>query len=583
MRRMKRDGAENRLESWKEIASYLGRSVRTARRWESEGLPVRRQMHASQGTVYAYAHEIEEWRSSRELSPSLAAERKSQDTIPEHRDDDPSTGSRSVDNDTERPQASLVVLPFAFHGQDSADSYVADGLTDEIIAALSRIQGLSVISRTSSVALRDTAKTASEISNQLGVRYLLEGSVQLHREQLRVTVQLVDAVADRQLSASRYSGELQELFEIQEKIARSVLGELESLLPAQAELPSGSLHLGSKDPNLEAWRCLQRARQLSMRWDREAIDQAVALLHRGIDAVGERLDLCAALGRTHLQYREAALDPTSAPIEQAEHWAKRSAALDPSAPEVRQLDGWIAYSRSDIVGAVAHLRVALRSGANDSETLALLSNCLLISGQVKGARELIDRLLVVDPLTPVHQCMPGFVDAMSGAPQQAVGPYRRMFEMDPGNPLARLFLVWALTAAGRSTEAQETAHGFSPEQQETIPARVAHLFDRAIDDAPLPGLADIEDVLSAYGEMLPRLVAQAYAVAGEVDTSLDWLAVAVDRGFIHHHFMAEHDPTLSALRGTSRFGELLERVRTAWEAFPRQVERRVESITTGWD
>src|SRR4029450_5123251 len=93
--------------------------------------------------------------------------------------------------------------------------------------------------------------------------------------------------------------------------------------------------------------------------------------------------------------------------------------------------------------------------SNNPETLALLCNCYLISGYVSFARPLIDQLGAVDPLTPLTPGLPGFADLMEGNVAAALGPYRQMFEMDPGNPMARLFYVPILAANGRMSEVRE--------------------------------------------------------------------------------------------------------------------------------
>ena len=569
---MSRDDAEDRLDSWKEIASYLGRSVRTAKRWEAEGLPVRRQMHRSQSSVYAYRHEIDDWRHGREVTDPGSA-------VPERAPQSPAP-LPAERNPSEEP--GLVVLPFSFHGRDEADAYLADGFTDETITTLSRAPDLRVISRTSSMALRGVNQGVGELARRLAIDFVLEGTVHLSGEQLKVNVRLVDAVADRQLWSSRYQGALDELFDIQERIARRVVEEVVlRVAPDPREGSSRELDTGwsrRPDPNLVAWRCLQRARRQSMRWHRRAIDQAVELLHRGIEEVGERADLCAALGRAHLQYREAALDAGDGPVRDALVWLERASTADPTAPEVAQLAGWIAYARAEIAEAVAQLRVALSRGANEAETLSLLSNCLLISGQTEQARPHIERLLAIDPLTPVNQCMPGFADAMAGRWDGALAPYRRMLEMDPENPLARLFVVWVLASKGLAGDATRVFDAFPAGQESGLPARVAGLFVQALGGSSPGDLSDVENEMTAFGDMLPRLAAQALALAGENERALHWLERAVNRGFIHHPYLAEHDPLLESLRGEEGFVELLKQVEERWRAFPGAVEARVVEL-----
>src|SRR5687768_5485244 len=160
--------AEGRLDSWKVIAAYLNRSVRTVRRWErDEGLPVHRHMHQTLASVYADKSELDAWRDALSLAPAIPDVTKS-----------------------------IAVLPFANLSTDPENEYFADGLTDEVTANLSKVRALRVISRTSSRLFRGTSKDAKTIAGELRVRYLLEGSVRRAGTRLRITAQLIDATTD---------------------------------------------------------------------------------------------------------------------------------------------------------------------------------------------------------------------------------------------------------------------------------------------------------------------------------------------------------------------------------------------------
>ena len=116
----------------------------------------------------------------------------------------------------------IAVLPFTYVGPDAASDYLADGFTEEVIADLAKIRGLRVISRTSAMALRHTDKDARRIAQELSVGHLLEGTVRRHGNQLRISVRLIDPGQDRPLWGQKYEGALDDVFVIQEQIARQV-------------------------------------------------------------------------------------------------------------------------------------------------------------------------------------------------------------------------------------------------------------------------------------------------------------------------------------------------------------------------
>ena len=271
---------EDRLETWKQIAAYLNRGVRTVRRWETEeGLPVHRHMHRTLGSVYAYKSELDAWRDNRPARAGTVAPSQVHDT--------------EVSNAT----TSIAVLPFANLSVDPDNAYFADGLTEEVIADLSRLRALHVISRTSSMAFKDTKKDVRVIARELGVRYVLQGSVRRAEKQLRISAQLIDAIRDDHLWAESYDGTLEDVFAIQERLARLIVAALELRLTPDEERRLAERPIG----NVHAYECYLRARHEAWRWRPDAIAHAIQLLRNGLAIVGDNARLYAALGHAFLQ------------------------------------------------------------------------------------------------------------------------------------------------------------------------------------------------------------------------------------------------------------------------------------------
>ncbi len=534
---------DSRLRSWKAIASYLGCSVRTARRWEAdEGLPVHRLMHKSQGSVYAYAAELDTWLQRNEGS---------------------SEQPKTSVNDARK---SIAVLPFDFIGADSDNAYIADGFTEELIADLSKIRTLRVTSRTSSMSLKGSQLSAQKIARSLGVGLLLEGSVQKQQSRLRIAVRLVDPDSEDTLWTDKYQGDLAEVFSIQERIARDVASQLKLSLTGDDEA-----RLEARDlDDVDAWLYAAQARQEAFRWRADAIERGIKLLEKAVEHAGERPVLLASLGRAWLMCREAGVDLGPAPIEEAKKCLRRIAAADPEAAVGLSLSGWIHYAEGDVRGAVADLNTAIHADVNDVDSMNLLVNCYLISGRVSLARTLTDRVKTLDPLTPLARCLPGWADSLEGRFDEAVGPYREMFDMDPGNPMARLFLVWALASAGRSAEAIAVAEGFSDETAGSPAGQVAGLFAKGLRGDAIDGDGGLSldaEALAYTSDIIPRLLSQAYALLGQAGLSIAWLGKAVERGFINYPYMANHDPLWASVRDEPGFQVILRDVEKRWEQF----------------
>lgn len=539
---------DDRLDSWKEIASHLGRSVRTVRRWEAhEELPVRRQVHRSRATVYAYRSEIDAWQRKRDVEPA---------------------GSRGI-AEVDPGHRSIAVLPFSYLGPDPRAEYLADGFTDEVISHLGKLAGLRVISRTSAMAFRATTKTVRAIGRELQVQHLVEGTVRHDGSRLRVSTRLIAIPNDDRIWAETHDGTLEDVFAMQESIAREIVDALELRLT-----PDEDRLLGERRVNdLSAWRAILEARKESLRWQPDTIHRAIRLLHDALEMVGANAELYAALGRAHLQFREAGVDLGREPIEQAERFARKAFELAPSSSSVLHLRGWIHYSRGEIQQAVRDLGRTLEMDRNDPDTLGLLSNCYLISGRITAARPLIARLLSIDPLTPLNRCMPGWAHALEGNFPAAIAPYREMFEMDPENPLARLFYTWILTANRLDRDAHRVVAGFTESQRGSLPARIAARF---VGTPAGPGeagnieLSPDDEKLATTNEMFARFLGQAFALGGRSDEAVRWLSVAVDRGFINYPFLARHDPILRRLDDHPGFRDLLHSVEKRWMEFESQ-------------
>lgn len=508
-----------------------------------------RHMHRALGSVYAFKSEIENWRKGGER---LRAPR-------------PERTAGSIDT-TVGVQNSIAVLPFANLSPDRGSEYFVDGLTDEIIADLSKIQSLRVISRTSSMTFKGTGKDIRTIGRKLGVRYVLEGSVRRAASRLRISARLIDASKDHQLWADKYEGSLEDVFAIQERLARTIAEALRLQLTTDEDQRLARRPIA----NLPAYECYLQARQEALRWRRDAIDHAVQLLSNGLAIVGENAELYAALGRAHLHYREAGIDFSERPLKEAESCARKVFALEPASASGLLLRGWIRYSRGQIQEAVRDLKATLEIDANNPDSLSLLSNCYLISGKVTASRPLIHRLMAVDPLTPLSRCMPGFADLMEGNLAAAVEPYRQMFEMDPGNPMGRLFYACVLALNGRTKEVTAIAESFPAPVQDTIPGRLTCFLARALEGDRPGALAMLTPQIEAAGsatELFPRFLAQGYALARMPEPAIHWLSIAVERGFINYPFLAQHDPSLENLRKHSRFKDLMKTVRERWMKF----------------
>jgi len=263
--------ADDRLDSWKEIASFLKRGVRTVQRWEqNEGLPVHRHHHATLGSVYAFRSEVSAWWKSRGASLEGGATR---------------SGLQAEDTAARRKR--LLVLPFDNLSGDPAQDYLADGFTEEIITQLALLhpEELAVIARTTAMHYKSRRKPVNTIARELGLDYVLEGSIRRDGKsnEMRLIAQLIQASDQTHVWTQSYNRDLSSAFALQEEVASAIAREIRvALAPAKPAGVGGAR--GLRTENSQAYEAHLQGRYHLNRMIPDGFLQAAACFERAIAA-----------------------------------------------------------------------------------------------------------------------------------------------------------------------------------------------------------------------------------------------------------------------------------------------------------
>jgi len=459
----------------------------------------------------------------------------------------------------------LVVLPFVNLSPEQDTDYLADGVADEILTDLSSIRALRVISRTSAMQLKNTNKDLRTIGRELNVKYVLEGGVSKLGSTLRITTKLADTATDELLWAEKFKGRIDDLFEIQETIARTVVEALKVQLTADEDARLSERPI----PDVRAYEYYLRARQEVFRFTGEALARALDHLQKGLEILGDNVLLHAAMGYTYWQYVNGGVSGDPAYLEKARAAAERIERIDPNSPHAARLRGLIGIHGGETRDVVRHLNRALEQDPNDTDALLWLSLVLGFAGRPVAARPLVERLLAIDPLTPFYQMLPGFLSLMEGDIAGAIGPFRYSCQIDPGNPIVRLTYGQILAMNGQVSEALEVFDLLRREMPDTLFAQLGVLFRLALTgrrEEALQVLSE-ENKAAAWADMeYSWCVAQCYAILGEAAEAERWLRnAALEQNFSNYPLLAERDPFLARLRGRGEFDALMAAVRRKWE------------------
>ena len=457
----------------------------------------------------------------------------------------------------EGDEKSIVVLPFENLSPDPDNAFFADGLTEELIADLSKVEALKVISRTSAMHFKGTTKQLPEIARTLGVRYVLEGSVRRAGNNLRITAQLIEAATDAHLWAEKYTGTLDDIFELQEQLSRRIVEALKGKLTS--EDASRLANHGTRDPRVyESWL---RARQACWLMDKEGVERAIRLIAQALEVFGDHALLHAANGIFHWAAYDFGISPTEETLRRGEASATRALEINPDLSHAWLAKGLIRYKQGDMAGNVRCLRRALALERN-GDTLFFLAFALADIGRMDEARRCADEAVERDPLTwitPFGRCV---VDLFDGRFDTALQGFRRWMDREMGIPaFPWWWLGQALAFAGKEAEAvsafQEGARS-EPGQFTDMCGLGALAFSGEGAKALLWFETSSLPEVAVHDEVYPAFVSTCFARLGELDLALRWLEQAIRWGFVNPRFHGEYNPFLAPLRGDPRFQALME-------------------------
>ena len=450
---------------------------------------------------------------------------------------------------------SIAVLPFANMSADPENEYFSDGIAEEIINALSKIEGLRVASRTSAFAFKGRNEDIGGIGKKLKVEAVLEGSVRKAGDRLRVTAQVVKVADGYQLWSERFDRRLEDVFAIQDEIARAIVDAL------KLQLGSASEALVAPAANLQAYTLYLKGRFHYNKFTEPGVRKSLELYHQALKED-------PGYGRVHAGIADSwcrLADDWMAPGEaypRAKAAATTALQLDPDLPEAMTVLGKVlGWYEWDFPAAERQLRRAVALGPNYAEGQWALGSVLPAVGRLAEALEALRKAAALDPLNALYNRWVGRFLVYTGDYDAAIAQSRATIEYDEEFHQAYLDLGAALLCRG---DAEGALEAFRRGQAIDTSVRSYDAF--IVRALPMLGRQDeAREILERLEQeatqhyVRSEILAMGYAAVGDLDqafTSLERAFQARSGGLIYLHI----EPGYAPLRKDPRFGELVGRI-----------------------
>src|SRR5437899_2315315 len=457
------------------------------------------------------------------------------------------------------PQKSIAVLPFDNLSRDPDNAYFAEGVQDEILTRLAKVADLKVIARTSTQKFKSSPENLPDIAKQLGALNILEGSVQKVNDQVRVNVQLINALTNAHLWAEIYDRKLTDIFAVESDIAKTIADTL------QAKLTGSEKTAISKEPtaNTEAYELYHKGRSLWGKRTGDNIPKAIAFYEQAIARDPNYALAYAGLSSAYI------LSPFYAGANRLEMSAKAKEAalkallLDPNLAEAHSALGKVLFfSEIDLAGATREDKRAIELKPNDADAHHWFSNDSLAAlGQFDEAIAEGKRSVELDPLSIVINADLGETLFYARRFDESVAQLRKTLEIDPTSFYAHYNLGIALQAkgdlSGAIAEYEKAKQLTDNVAVSTFWAQAkAHAGDK---EAARRMLSELDEI-SKHREVLSYLRALLYLSLNNKDEALRWLEQSYDERDGSNICWINVDPLLDPLHGDPRFEALVQKV-----------------------
>ena len=434
-------------------------------------------------------------------------------------------------------ERSIAVLPFANLSTDAENGYFADGLTEEIIATLSRVRTLRVISRTTVMQYRTHTGQLPDIARELGVTHLLEGSVRKGGDRLRVAVSLIDAEHDAPLWSERFDGTFADVFDMQDRTAAAIVSALEITLSGDER--SRLVARPIADPDV--YDPYLRAREGINAFTASGIQRALSHLEDASRLAPKNVFLIRGKALACWSALNLGLSTDRSLLDRALGYADEIARLEPNSPYVAEIRGLVAAVSGDLLVGLVQCAVAYEAMPEDLDIAFWYSALLIYAGRIEEGLALVRDVQRREPGHPPSQLMMIVGEQMRGHPERPLAAFAQ--GPGPAPPAYWHLLHGTLNlAVGNHPQALIALTSCSSDEPDLLTA-VSAFLSGAIRGEPTaqavltPAVQEGAWQDGTYAE----IVAEGFVLLNDAEQAAKWLGRAVDTGFSCYEGLTRHN------------------------------------------
>ena len=462
----------------------------------------------------------------------------------------PLKGSIISESNLNSKNKSIIVLPFENISSDPDQEYFSDGLTEEIISDLSQIHDLLVISRTSAMTFKGVKKKVQEIAEEVNVQFVLEGSVRKAGNNLRITVQLIDAMNDTHLWADKYTGTIDDVFNIQDKVSRSVVAALKIKLNPEEK---------KQTANLRAYDLYLLGRYYWNKRTKEGLQLSIEYFDKSIESDNGYALAYAGLADAYYVSADWNYLPSESACQKAKELAQKALSLNDRIAEANATLAGIADNfEYNYEKAESLFKAALSKNPNYATAYQWYADFLARQGRFDEAKTYINQALQLDPLSAIKNYACGLIYYLAGEYDTSLLRFKETLKLDPEFPLIRFQAFLCYFQKGLITEAIDEYQKVL-EYDSSLKAynkNARKIFETGGTKGFLNYLIDLE--LKKLDPSL-RYLALFYSLSGDKQKALDYLEFNVNTYVLDYQYI-KVEPAYSVLRAEPRFLALLRKI-----------------------